>query len=52
MSEKNPAFMSEEEREDKCGKVCSYCGYREGHHPVEYSEFYEKDGILCEERQA
>lgn len=46
---KNPAFMSDEEQREEWGEVCSYCGYREAHHPVEYSEYNGKDGVLCEE---
>jgi len=40
--------MSEEERREEWGELCTYCGYREAKHPVEYADLYEKDGILCE----
>jgi len=42
---KNPAFMTKEERREEFGESCSFCGYREAHHPVEASH---RDGILCE----
>jgi len=46
--EGNPAFMSDEECRQEWGEVCSYCGYREAHHPREYAD-PGKDGYLCEE---
>lgn len=47
-NEKNPAFMSDEERREEWGEVCTYCGYREDHHPIEYAD-PEKSGILCDD---
>jgi hypothetical protein len=46
--EGNPAFMSDEECRKEWGEVCSFCGYREAHHPREYAD-PDKDGYLCEE---
>lgn len=49
MQDPNPAFMSEEEQLEEWGEVCSYCGYREAHHPVEHAELRDKSGYLCKE---